>query len=443
MPGGADACPRAAIAQASAHPRWWHMALPSPPPLSNPLFSSVLPCFFAGWWHVNVTSTPGKIQDALVARWAGAGAGGALWCACCGGAVAAVMCGSGWLWAPMASPDGGCARGVGSYWWELEPGAGAALYVRAKWGPAPVRTLACTSPPPLNPPPPLHPTPPCSLNVLRNLWVQPITQRELLRAKRTLVTRHDSDLKVRLLARCLSACMPARPPSPALHHALRFRCPRCLPLPTPSLTCTGPGPPTHLLCLQQPRTTSVPTSVAPSPLLPHPPAGQPVLAGPADPPAGRLRAPQVPRLPARPARHVRGGRRGRCVRRLPAGGRWFRLLGFDCLWGPCVFAALCSAHPPRPELGQRATASALLTTCLRLCRPSLCAVQVRRHVRLHLRRHLRQGAPRHPLAHPQPRAAARGAGGPAVGGARWRRGRRCSSGRGGARGRQAACKHGP
>jgi hypothetical protein len=56
----------------------------------------------SGWWHVNVTSTPGKIQDAMVA----------------------------------------------------------------------------------------------SLNVLRNIRVQPITQRELLRAKRTLITRHDSDLKV-------------------------------------------------------------------------------------------------------------------------------------------------------------------------------------------------------------------------------------------------------
>ena len=35
-----------------------------------------------------------------------------------------------------------------------------------------------------------------SLNVLRNIAHQPITQRELLRAKRTLITRHDSDLKV-------------------------------------------------------------------------------------------------------------------------------------------------------------------------------------------------------------------------------------------------------
>jgi hypothetical protein len=35
-----------------------------------------------------------------------------------------------------------------------------------------------------------------SLNVLRNIKVQPITQRELARAKRTLITRHDSDLKV-------------------------------------------------------------------------------------------------------------------------------------------------------------------------------------------------------------------------------------------------------
>ena len=36
-----------------------------------------------------------------------------------------------------------------------------------------------------------------SLNVLRNVKLQPITQRELVRAKRTLITRHDSDLKVR------------------------------------------------------------------------------------------------------------------------------------------------------------------------------------------------------------------------------------------------------
>ena len=35
-----------------------------------------------------------------------------------------------------------------------------------------------------------------SLNVLRNVRQQPITQRELVRAKRTLITRHDSDLKV-------------------------------------------------------------------------------------------------------------------------------------------------------------------------------------------------------------------------------------------------------
>lgn len=35
-----------------------------------------------------------------------------------------------------------------------------------------------------------------SLSVLRNVRQQPISQRELLRAKRTLITRHDSDLKV-------------------------------------------------------------------------------------------------------------------------------------------------------------------------------------------------------------------------------------------------------
>ena len=35
-----------------------------------------------------------------------------------------------------------------------------------------------------------------SLQVLRNGHVQPFTQRELLRAKRTLLTRHESDLKV-------------------------------------------------------------------------------------------------------------------------------------------------------------------------------------------------------------------------------------------------------
>lgn len=35
-----------------------------------------------------------------------------------------------------------------------------------------------------------------SLQVLRNGREQPFTQRELLRAKRTLLTRHESDLKV-------------------------------------------------------------------------------------------------------------------------------------------------------------------------------------------------------------------------------------------------------
>lgn len=35
-----------------------------------------------------------------------------------------------------------------------------------------------------------------SLQVLRNGRLQPFTQRELLRAKRTLLTRHESDLKV-------------------------------------------------------------------------------------------------------------------------------------------------------------------------------------------------------------------------------------------------------
>lgn len=35
-----------------------------------------------------------------------------------------------------------------------------------------------------------------SLQVLRNGRAQPFTQRELLRAKRTLLTRHESDLKV-------------------------------------------------------------------------------------------------------------------------------------------------------------------------------------------------------------------------------------------------------
>ena len=37
-----------------------------------------------------------------------------------------------------------------------------------------------------------------SLRVLRGLNVQPLAQRELLRARRTLLTRHESDLKVRL-----------------------------------------------------------------------------------------------------------------------------------------------------------------------------------------------------------------------------------------------------
>ncbi|KAL4457809.1 hypothetical protein ABPG75_012674 [Micractinium tetrahymenae] len=75
----------------------------------------------SGWWHVNVTSTPGKIQDAMMA----------------------------------------------------------------------------------------------SLGVLRNLWAQPITQRELLRAKRTLITRHDSDLKdnlywLGLLTHLQADCVPLK-----------------------------------------------------------------------------------------------------------------------------------------------------------------------------------------------------------------------------------------
>jgi hypothetical protein len=41
-----------------------------------------------------------------------------------------------------------------------------------------------------------------SLNVLRNMRLQPITQRELARAKRTLITRHDTDLKV-----CVCVCV--------------------------------------------------------------------------------------------------------------------------------------------------------------------------------------------------------------------------------------------
>ena len=37
-----------------------------------------------------------------------------------------------------------------------------------------------------------------SLDVLRSLHSQPVLSRELLRAKRTVLTKHESDLKVRL-----------------------------------------------------------------------------------------------------------------------------------------------------------------------------------------------------------------------------------------------------
>ncbi|EFN58791.1 hypothetical protein CHLNCDRAFT_56893 [Chlorella variabilis] len=84
---------------------------------AHPLYASIA----LGWWHVNVTSTPAKIQDAMMA----------------------------------------------------------------------------------------------SLNVLRNIKLQPITQRELLRAKRTLITRHDSDLKdnlywLGLLTHLQADCVPLK-----------------------------------------------------------------------------------------------------------------------------------------------------------------------------------------------------------------------------------------
>ena len=49
-----------------------------------------------------------------------------------------------------------------------------------------------------------------SLRVLRSLPLQRVTPRELLRAKRTVLTRHESEMKVGLLPRpCLLAALLA------------------------------------------------------------------------------------------------------------------------------------------------------------------------------------------------------------------------------------------
>jgi hypothetical protein len=143
-----------------------------------------------------------------------------------------------------------------------------------------------------------------SVSVLRELRTSIITDRDLQRAKRTLLTRHESDLKSNVYwlgllthlqnGQVRPGAAPARARWPTRHRGVP-QAPAAAPAAAAAASASAP-----------PRLLRLPSR------LPFTPAFHACLSRPPHPPG----AVQEPGVPARPQRHVR---RGQGARRPPLG----------------------------------------------------------------------------------------------------------------------------